>query len=156
MYIFKVSNQSCLQKQVKIKGNPFCKRNIRSSLGNTRSKWQIVTHVRATLESQHQYCSVDVLSKYKVWHKKDRPYYDYSHPEQQISVHTFSFKPALHSKLNCNQKGRYHFPIWIPRVLPDWASRCFSKGTPNRAVPQVKSEQHRMLIQGERLDLNPV
>lgn len=115
------------------------------------------THWGATLESQHQYCSAEILSKIKVWHKKDRPYD--SHPRWQIKIFptfTFILKTALYSKWNCTQEGWYHFPIWIPTILPGWVSRCFANAPWTVPCPtncgETRAAQNAHL--GLRVDFN--
>lgn len=90
--------------------------------------------LRATLESQHQYCSADISSKIKVWHKKDRPHY--SHPGQQIKIFpmfTFIFKTALHSELQSERK--VPFSHLDTNSFPRLGKQVFSKCTPNGTMP---------------------
>lgn len=67
----KFSNQSCLQKQVKIKGKSFCKRSVKVISWSNKIKVANGNSLESDTGMQHQFCSAGILPKGKVWHKKD-------------------------------------------------------------------------------------
>lgn len=67
---------------------------------------------------------------------------------------TFILKTALYSKLNRAPKGWYHFPIWIPAILPDWVSGGL--GNAPQQTPVQPEQRGSAADPGLRLDFNLV